>query len=75
METLKIYIKTHLITGFIRPSKSPADAHILFGKKPDGSLRKYVDYYGLNNLTIKNQYLLPLISKSLDPLGRAKKFT
>ena len=36
-ETLKTYIKTHLKTGFIRPSKSPAGAPILFDKKPDGS--------------------------------------
>ena len=35
--TLKIYIKTHLKTGFIRPSKFPANAPILFDKKSDGS--------------------------------------
>ena len=33
LETLKIYIKTHLKTGFIRPSKSPVSASILFDKK------------------------------------------
>ena len=48
---------------------------MLFDKKPDGSLRLCVNYQGLNNLTIKNQYLLPLINKSLDQLGRAKRFT
>ena len=53
LETLKAYIKTHLKTGFIRPSKSPAGAPILFDKKPDGSLRLCVDYQGLNNLTIE----------------------
>ncbi len=55
LETLKTYIETHLKTGFIRPSKSPADAPILFDKKLDGSLRLNVDYRGLNNLTVKNQ--------------------
>ena len=75
LETLKTYIKTNLANGFIRPSKSPAGAPILFDRKPDGSLRLCVDYRGLNNLTIKNQYLLPLIGKSLDRLGRAKQFT
>ena len=69
LETLKTYIETHLKTGFIRPSKSPAGAPILFDKKPDGSLRLCVDYRGLNNLTIKNQYPLPLIGESLDRLG------
>ena len=75
VETLKTYIETHLKTGFIRPSKSPAGAPILFDKKPDGSLRLCVDYRGLNNLTIKNRYPLPLIGESLDRLGRAKRFT
>ena len=75
LETLKTYIKTNLANGFIRPSKSPAGAPILFDRKPDGSLRLCVDYRGLNNITIKNQYPLPLIGESLDRLGRARRFT
>ena len=75
LETLKTYIETNLANGFIRPSKSPAGAPILFDKKPDGSLRLCVDYRGLNNITIKNQYPLPLVGESLDRLGRAKQFT
>ena len=35
LETLKAYIETHLKTGFIRPSKCPAGAPILFDKKPE----------------------------------------
>ncbi len=54
LKTLKAYIKNNLANGFIRPSKSPVGAPIFFDKKPDGSLRLYVDYQGLNNLTIKN---------------------
>ena len=75
LQTLKTYIETHLKTGFIRPSKSPAGASILFNKKPDGSLYLCVDYWGLNNLTIKNPYLISLIGELLDRLGRAKRFT
>ena len=75
LETLKTYIETNLANGFIRPSKSPAGAPILFDRKPDGSLRLCVDYWGLNNITIKNQYPLPLIGKLLDWLSRAKRFT
>ena len=75
LETLKTYIKTNLANGFIQPSKSPIEALILFDRKPDGSLRLCVDYWGLNNLTIKNQYPLSLIDKSLDWHGRAKQFT
>ena len=66
LETLKTYIKTNLKNDFIRPSKFSAEALILFDKKPDGSFQLCVDYWGLNNLTIKNQYLLSLIGQSLD---------
>ena len=75
LETLKTYIETHLKTEFIRPSKSPAGASIFFDKNPDGNLHLCVNYQGLNNLTIKNWYPLPLIGESLDRLGRAKRFT
>ena len=75
LETLKAYIKTNLANGFIRYSKSFASAPILFDRKSDDSLRLCVDYWGLNNLTIKNRYLLPLIGELLDRLGRARRFT
>ena len=75
LETLKAYIETHLTTGFIWPSKSPIGEPILFDKKLNRSLRLCVNYRGLNNFTIKNPYPLPLIGKSLNRLGCAKRFT
>ena len=75
LETLKAYIETNLANGFIRPSKSPAGAPILFDRKSDHSLRLCVDHWGLNNLMIKNRYPLLLIEELLDRLGRAKRFT
>ena len=54
LETLKIYIKTNLANNFIRPFKFPARAFILFDKKPDKNLCFCVNYWGFNNLTIKN---------------------
>ena len=50
-------------------------APILFVKKKDGSLRMCVDYHGLNKITIKNRYPLPLIFGLLDQLGRANVYT
>jgi hypothetical protein len=41
-------------------------------KKKDGLLRMCVDYCGLNKITIKNRYPLPLISGLLNQLGQAK---
>ena len=75
LKTLKIYIETHLKTGFIQLLKSPAGASILFDEKPDSNFWLCINYWDLNNLTIKNQYPLLLIGKALDWLDRAKLFT
>ena len=75
LEMLKTYIKANLASGFIRPFKSPTSAPILLVQKKYGSFCLCVDHRGLNNLTIKNCSLLPLIDESLDRLGHAKCFT
>ena len=69
LETLKTYIKINLANGFIRPFKSPIGASIFFDQKPNGTFCLCVNYWGLNNIIIKNQYPLPLICKLLDWLG------
>ncbi len=74
LETLKAYIENNLANSFIKPFKSPVGASILFDKKPNSSLKLCVDYQGLNNLTIKNRYPLPLVGKSLDQLVWARCF-
>ncbi len=74
IEILKTYIKTYLKTGFIQPSKYLASAPIPFDKKGDGSLCPCVDYQVKNNLTIKNQYLLPLIGEVLDKIDWREYF-
>ncbi len=75
LETLKVYIKNNLANSFIKLSKFPIGAPILFDKKPDDSLRLCVDYWDLNNLIIKNWYPLLLVKKSLDRLDRTRCFT
>jgi hypothetical protein len=75
LAALRDYLDENLAKNFIRHSKSPAGAPILFVKKKDGSLRMCVDYRGLNKVTIKNQYPLLLISGLLDQLGQAKIHT
>ena len=59
------YIEENLENGFIQHSKSPAGAPIFFVKKKDGSLHLVVDYRGLNKVTIRNRYALPLILTNL----------
>ena len=75
LTTLRQYIDKNLANQFIRSSKSPAGAPILFVKKSSGAFRLCVDYRGLNNIIIKNRYPLPFIGESLDRLGKAKRFT
>ncbi|SOV04760.1 uncharacterized protein UDID_17177 [Ustilago sp. UG-2017a] len=75
LKTLQEYLEENLAKGFISPSGSPAASPILFVKKKDGSLRLCVDYRGLNRITIRNRYPLPLIDELLDRLREARFFT
>ena len=74
-ETLKEYIDENLKKGFIKPSKSPYGAPVLFVPKKDGSLRLCVDYRKLNQDTIRNSYPLPLIKDLLDRVQGCSFFT
>ncbi|KAG1957249.1 retrotransposable element [Pimephales promelas] len=62
-------------SGFIRHSSSPAGAGFFFVGKKDGSLRPCIDYRGLNNITVKNTYPLPLMSSAFERLQGASIFT
>jgi hypothetical protein len=72
---LKEFLKENLAKGFIQESKSPAGALILFASKKDSSLRLCVNYRGLNAITVKNCYFLPLISKIIDRVQGACYFS
>ena len=54
LKTLKTYIKTNLANNFIQLFKFFTKAPILFDRKSDRSLCFYIDYWGFNNITIKN---------------------
>ena len=75
LEVLQEYIDENLANGFIQHSRSPAGAPIFFVKKKDDWIRLVVDYRGLNKVTIRNRYALPLISSILERLSGAKFFT
>ena len=51
--------------GYIRASNLSTAALVLFAKKPKGGLRFCVNYRRLNAITIKDQYLIPLITETL----------
>src|SRR5271155_2978718 len=75
LQTLREFIDEHLRIGFIRHSSSPYGAPILFVRKKDGSLRLCVDYRGLNKITKKDRYPLPLVSDLLNTAGKARIYT
>jgi len=72
---LRQFLDENLSNHFIRPSQSPSGAPILFIKKKDGSLRLTVDYRGLNRISRKDLYPLPLIPDPLDGLRAAHVFS
>ncbi|RYP44155.1 hypothetical protein DL768_009354 [Monosporascus sp. mg162] len=74
-EVLREYIKQAPAKGWIRPSRSPAGAPVLFVPKPGGKLRLCVDYRGLNKITRKDRTALPLVSEILDRLSKAVIYT
>ena len=75
LATLWKYLDRNLAKNFIRYSKSPAGAPILFAKKKYDSLRMCADYRGLNKITVNNRYPLPFISGLFDQLSQAKIYT
>ena len=73
-EQLDQFLEEHLRTGRIRNSMSPMTSPFFFVKK-DGALRPVQDYQKLNDMTIKNNYPLPLISELINSLQEARYFT
>ncbi|XP_060754879.1 serine hydrolase-like protein isoform X1 [Neoarius graeffei] len=74
-KAMEDYINDTLAAGIIRPSSSPAGAGFFFVGKKDGSLRPCIDYRGLNDITVKNRYPLPLLSSAFELLQGATVFT
>lgn len=69
------YIHDSLAAGLIRSSSSPLGAVFFFVAKKDQTLRPCIDFRGLNNITVKNKYPLPLINSAIDLLHGATVFT
>ena len=72
---MKKQLEELLEKGYIRPSKSPFGAPVLFVPKKDGGYRMCIDYRALNAITVKNRYPLPRIDELLDQLHGAKVFS
>ncbi|XP_068667704.1 uncharacterized protein [Aristolochia californica] len=75
LDELRRQLSELLDSGFIKPSKAPYGAPILFQTKKDGSMRLCIDYRALNKVTIKNKYPIPLIADLFDQLKEARVFS
>lgn len=64
---MKQYIEEELTKGFIWPSTSPASAGFFLVQKKDGGLQPCIDYQGLNGITVKFRYPLPLANNWEQP--------
>jgi len=74
LSALRTFIDENLNTGFICPTASSHAALVLFVNKKDGSLL-CIDFRGLNKITKKDRYPLPLISDLLDSPSHAKIYS
>lgn len=73
-QVMETYIRDSLAAGNIWQSSSPVGAGFFLGKK-DVSIRPCIDFRGLNEITVKNTYPLPLINAAFNPLHEATIFT
>jgi len=74
-EEVHKFIQEQLRKEYIRPLKSPQTAPVFFVGKKDSKKRMVQDYRYLNEWTIKNNYLLPLISDVIENIGTKRVFT
>jgi len=68
-------VEDQLRKGYIKLLKSPQTSPVFFAGKKDRSKRIVMDYHNLNDQTVKNNYLLPLITDLIDNMGSKKVFT
>src|SRR5437016_2800653 len=76
LKALREFLDAALTSSKISLSRSSTSAPILFVPKPRGrGLRLCVNYRGLNKITIRNRYPLPLIDELRDRVTGSKRFT
>ncbi|KAK3568024.1 hypothetical protein QTP86_028616, partial [Hemibagrus guttatus] len=71
-KAMEDYIEEALATGYIQPSTSLAAAGFFFIEKKNGGLWPCIDYQGLNNLTMRYPYPLPIVLVALEQLREAQ---
>lgn len=75
LRVVRKWLEDNLSKKFIRESRARCAAPLMLAVKPGGGVRICQDYRGLNSITIKNRYPLPLIRETLDAICHAKYYT
>jgi len=73
-EVLNQWLDEQLKAGLIKESKSRYMAPCFYIPKKDGLLQLVQDYQKLNQVTIKDKTLLPLIREVIDKLKKTRYF-
>ncbi len=74
LAVIRNYLDSALEKKWIRSSSSFAKASVLFIKKLNESLHLCVNYRDLNEITVKNNYSLSLLSETLNRFAHARHF-
>ena len=75
LQFVKKFVEEHLKKQFIKASSVPCSSPIMLAVKLSRGVQFCVEYRGLNKLTIKDAYLIPLIKETLAQFKNAKVFT
>ena len=70
LEELHKYLEKNLDKEWIRRSKFPISAPIMFAQKKDGSIRICIDYQDLNKVTVRNPLIPELIDRLVEAIDR-----
>ncbi|GJW15115.1 retrovirus-related pol polyprotein from transposon TNT 1-94 [Tanacetum coccineum] len=74
-DTIETMVKELLDTGMITQRNNPFSSHIVMVKKKVDSWRMCIDYRPLNQQTIKDEFLIPVIKELIDDLNGSKVFS